>query len=113
MKKHRASILTVMLIIAASMIFWQWFKYDWNPHYLDNKAVSVDSTFYSPDKSIAVVYYTLDVGARGLRHYKSILTEKDNDDDLIKNNLPPELIVQKWKDNNTLEVVFDEYEGYR
>jgi hypothetical protein len=30
-------------------------RYDWNPHYLSNEAVEIDSIVYNPDSSAAVV----------------------------------------------------------
>lgn len=113
MKINGALLLSLMLIIAVtSIIIWQKFKYDWNPHYLNNDAVIVDEYFYSPDSSVAVLYYTLDIGARGLAQYKSVLRKGDEQGDLMKYNLPPVLLVQKWKDNNILEVIYDEYQGF-
>jgi len=88
-------------------------RYDWNPHYLNNSEVRIDGTLFSPDSSVAVVSYILDVGARGTRNYKSLLRKKDYDDELSQYTLPPELVVLKWVDNTRLDVKYDPNDIFR
>ena len=106
------SIIPILIIAVLGVGVWKSCRYDWNPHYLENDAVQLDSLLYSPDSSKAVVYYTLDVGARGLRQYQTLLRIADFEDQLTRFSLPPELVVQKWRSSDTLEVIYDEYEGY-
>ncbi|MDO6437865.1 hypothetical protein Q4534_10620 [Cyclobacterium sp. 1_MG-2023] len=80
---------------------------------MDNNAVTIERKQLSPNNSIAVVYYTLDVGARGTRLYKSLLREKDYKKNLFDFNLPPELVIEKWLNNKTLFVKYDPNEIYR
>ena len=75
--------------------------------------MTMNDRLFSPDSSVAVVYYTLDVGARGDRIYKSILRADDYDDELTTYNLPPEIVVVNWQDNQTLKVTYDPNEIYR
>ncbi|MBA9079880.1 hypothetical protein [Rufibacter quisquiliarum] len=112
MNKALLKVLPVLILVALSMGIWKSCRYDWNPHYFNNNAVQLDSLLYSPDSSKAVVYYTLDVGARGLRQYQTLLRKADFEDELTRFSLPPELIIQKWRSNDTLEVIYDQYEGY-
>ena len=112
MKRFLISIIPILIVAALGMGIWKSCKYDLNPHYLNNDAVQLDSLLYSPDSSKAVVYYTLDVGARGLRQYQTLLRKGDFDDKLTRFSLPPELVIQKWRSNDTLEVIYDEYEVF-
>ncbi len=105
-------VIPILIIAGLGVGVWKSCKHDLNPHYLDNDAVQLDSLLYSPDSSKAVVYYTLDVGARGLRQYQTLLRKGDFDDKLTRFSLPPELVIQKWRSNDTLEVIYDEYEAY-
>ena len=110
--KYILLLIFVPLIIIVG-IFNKDIRFFVSPHYLDNDAVYVGEKLYSPDSSVAVVYYTLDVGARGDREYKCILKENDYDNELMTNNLPPEIVVVKWVDNQTLKVIYDPNEAYR
>lgn len=103
----------LLILSTLGLLVFKGCRYDWSPHYIDNSAVTIENKLYSPDSSIAVVYYTLDVGGRGIREYKSLLREKDYDNDLTIYNLPPEITVVKWLDNKTLNVRYDPSEIYR
>jgi hypothetical protein len=100
-------------LLIAFFLSYKRVKHFVSPHYLDNDAVMIEHKLYSPDSSVAIVYYTLDVGARGIRNYKAVLRQSDYNDDLMTNNLPPELVVIKWIDNKTLEVNYDPNEPIR
>ncbi|MGY6741660.1 MAG: hypothetical protein ACXIUQ_02915 [Cecembia sp.] len=113
MVKHRTLILTILIITTLGILTFRGCRYDWSPHYLDNNAVIINEKLFSPDSSASVVYYTLDVGARGNRLYKSLLKEIDYDGELKKHNLPPEIVVINWEDNGTLNVIYDPNEIYR
>ncbi len=105
------------MIIGGLLVFffvsYKRIKHFVNPHYLDNEAVSIENKLYSPDSSIAIVYYILDVGARGFRNYKAVLRQSDYNGDLMTYNLPPELVVVRWINNKTLEVNYDPNESFR
>ena len=113
MGKYRTLILTLLILVTLGILIFRGCRYDWNPHYIGNSAVTIDGKLYSPDSSIAVVYYTLDVGARGTRSYKSLLKEKDYDNELMTFNLAPEIVVVKGVDNQTLNVRYDPNEIYK
>jgi hypothetical protein len=104
-------ILAALLI--AFFLSYKRIKHFASPHYLDNEAVNIEHKLYSPDSSVAIVYYTLDVGARGIRDYKAVVRQSDYNDDLMTHNLPPELVVIKWIDNKTIEVKYDPNEPLR
>lgn len=71
----------------------------------------VGRSLFNRDSSVAIVYYTLDIGARGTADYQTILRKDDYDGDLSKFLLPNEYISPKWRGTDTLEVVYDEYIG--
>ncbi|WP_210490151.1 hypothetical protein [Rufibacter aurantiacus] len=111
--KHKTSLITFLILMTLGTLIFRACRYYWSPHYIGNRAVEIDGKLYSPDSTAAVVFYTLDVGARGTRSYKSLLKEKDYDDELTAYNLPPEIVVEKWVDNKTLNVKYDPNEIYR
>jgi hypothetical protein len=113
MKKYRALILTLLILTTLGFLTFRSCRYDWSPHYIGNNALTINEKLFSPDSSVAVVYYTLDVGVRGDRLYKSLLRESDYDDELNKYILPPEIVVVNWVDNQTLNVKYDPNEIYR
>jgi hypothetical protein len=82
-------------------------------HYLDNDAVRTDSLLYSPDSNYLVIYYTLDVGARGAREYKSLIHKNEFESDLLDNNLPEQLVVKRWFNDTIIEVIYDTNELFR
>ncbi|WP_460607978.1 hypothetical protein [Hymenobacter terrigena] len=71
----------------------------------------MNKTLYNSDSSVAVVNYTLDIGARGFAEYQTLLRKSDFQHDLSKFLLPAEYANPRWKGTDTLEVVFDEYRG--
>lgn len=71
------------------------------------------ASLYNLDSSVAVVNYTLDVGARGDRSYQTLLKKNDYQGDLSKFMLPAEYIEPKWRGNDTLEVIYDEGAAYQ
>lgn len=73
----------------------------------------MNNIMYNPDSTAAVVNYNLDIGARGFAEYQTVLTIKDFQHDLSKFLLPAEYTSVKWRSNDTLEVVFDEYAGHQ
>ena len=73
----------------------------------------MNKIIYNPDSTVAVVDYTLDIGARGFAEYQTVLKTTDFQHDLSKFLLPAEYTALKWRSNDTLEVVFDEYAGYQ
>jgi hypothetical protein len=113
MRKHRVLILTVVILTILTILSYKGCRNFLTPHYIDNSAVTVNEKLYSPDSSIFVLYYTLDVGAVGYRDYKSVLRQKDLTNDLSLYNLPPQIIIIKWLDNETLLVKHDTNEIYR
>jgi hypothetical protein len=113
MGKYRPLIFILLISLTLGTLIFRSCRYDWSPHYINNKDVAISEKLYSPDRSIAVVYYILDVGARGTRLYKSLLTESNYDDELMTYNLPPEIIVLKWVDNKTINVRYDPNEIFR
>lgn len=113
MTKYRTITITFLTLAFLGIIIFRSCRYDWNPHYINNKAVQINEKLFSPDSSIAVVNYSLDVGARGIRNYKSLLREKNYDGELTQYTLPPELVVLKWVDNKRLNVKYDPNEVFR
>ncbi|WP_207531606.1 hypothetical protein [Desertivirga arenae] len=113
MSKYSPLILILLISGILGTLIFRSCRYDWNPHYIGNKDVTVDRKLYSPDRKIAVVYYTLDVGVRGTRSYKSLLADDDYDNDLIRYTLPPEIVVLNWAGNRTLNVRYDPNEIFR
>jgi hypothetical protein len=113
LRKYKILTFTFLILAALGILIFRSYRYDWNPHYIDNKQVTIDKKLFSPDSSIAVVNYTLDVGARGTRPYKSLLRKNDYDNDLTTYTLPPELIVLKWVDNHKLNAIYDPNEIFR
>ena len=111
--KQRSLIIAITIITILGILAFKGCRHDWSPHYLKNNAVTINEKLFSPDSSAAVVYYTLDVGARGDRLYKSLLREEDYDGKLTTFNLPPEIVVSNWVDNQTLNVKYDQNEIYR
>jgi len=67
---------------------------------------------YNADSSVAVVGYTLDVGARGDRDYTTLLRKEDYQGDLAEFMLPVEYIEPAWRGKDTLEVIYDEEEAF-
>ena len=109
----RQSSIVIGIISAAALVgVFRSCRYDWNPHYLNNEAVEVNKIVYNNDSSAAVINYTLDIGARGFAEYQAVLKKTDFQHDLSKFLLPAEYTSLKWRGNDTLEVVFDEYAGY-
>ncbi|RZJ18390.1 MAG: hypothetical protein EON51_17390 [Acinetobacter sp.] len=113
LRKYKALTITLLTLVFLGILVFRSCRYDWNPHYLNNSEVAIDKKLFSPDSSVAVVNYTLDVGTRGTRTYKSLLREKDYDNELTRYTLPPELVVLKWIDNTTLAVKYDPNEIFR
>ena len=109
----QVTILIGVIAAAAAVVTFKSCRYNWNPHYLSNEAVQVNKTIYNPDSTAAVVNYTLDIGARGFAEYQTVLKTTDLQRDLSKFLLPAEYTSPKWRSNDTLEVVFDEYAGYQ
>jgi len=107
MQKYKPLVFTLLISATLGVLVFRSCRYDWNPHYIGNKDVTIEKKLYSPDRSMAVVYYTLDVGARGTRSYKSLLAKDDYDHNLMTFNLPPEIVVLNWVDNKTLNVRYD------
>jgi len=62
---------------------------------------------------VAVVGYTLDVGARGDREYTTLLRQEDYQGDLAEFMLPAEYTEPTWRGKDTLEVIYDEEEAFR
>jgi hypothetical protein len=106
-------LFIIAALLIAFFLSYKRIKHFVSPHYLDNEAVNIEHKLYSPDSAVAIVYYTLDVGARGIRDYKAVLRQSDYNDDLMINNLPPELVVIMWIDNKTLAVNYDPNEPLR
>ena len=113
MKKSYKIIAFILIIILLFVLTFKSCRHFWNPHYLDNKAINIDNKLFSPDSSVAVVYYTLDNGAINFHSYKTILRPQDYDNDLLTNNLPEQIIVLGWHDNKTLDVKCDPNEAIR
>lgn len=78
-----------------------------NPHYLNNSAVKEISRQYSFDSSKFILTYQLDVGARGIRYYQTILNKNQEKGALDKYLIPWQLSKLKWIDNNNIEAKFD------
>ena len=102
-----------IIAVAASVVTFKSCRYDWNPHFLSNEAVKTTKIIYNPDSTTAIVNYTLDIGARGFAEYQTVLKKTDFQHDLSTFLLPAEYTAPKWRSNDTLEVVFDEYTGYQ
>jgi hypothetical protein len=113
LKKLRKLTFSSLILVTLAILIFRSCRYAWNPHYMSNSEVSFDKKLFSPDSSIAVVNYTVDVGASGTRSYKSLLRKNDYDNDLTTYTLPPELVVLKWVDNNTLNAIYDPNEIFR
>lgn len=113
MRINRHLILTLLILTICVILSYKSCRNFLTPHYIENRAITVNEKLYSPDSSVFVLYYTLDVGAVGTRDYKSILRQKDLTNDLSHYNLPPQIIVIKWLDNETLLVKHDTNEIYR
>lgn len=113
MRKYRPLILTIFILTILIILTYKSCRNFLTPHYVDNRAVTINEKLYSPDSSVFVLYYTLDVGAVGTRDYKSVLRQKDLTNDLSLYTLPPQIIVLKWLDNETLLVKHDTNEIYR
>lgn len=107
MRKYRILILTILILITVSILSYKSCRIFLNPHYIDNSALTINEKLNFPDSSIAVVYYTLDVGGRGDRLYKSLLRHEDYKNDISIFNLPPQVVVLRWLDNETLLVKHD------
>ncbi|MGI4762213.1 MAG: hypothetical protein ACRYF0_16005 [Janthinobacterium lividum] len=105
---NKSLIVSLGIVFTAVLATWKGCKYDWNPHYASNRAVHMGSSFYNSDSSAAVVDYELDVGARGLRYYQTLLKKGDYEEDLSRFMLPAEYVEPKWRAEDTLEVIYDE-----
>ena len=111
---NRNLLLSLGIITIAAVATWKGCKYDWNPHYASNKDVHMHShLLYNSDSSVAVVGYTLDVGARGDRDYTTLLRKEDYQGDLAEFMLPAEYIEPTWRGKDTLEVIYEEEEAFR
>lgn len=104
-------IVTVAIAVVSGTLTWKSCRYDWNPHYAANKAVYIGDRLYNADSSVAVVNYTLDIGARGIAGYNTLLRMQDYKGDLAEFILPVEYIEPKWQGLDTLEVVYNEAES--
>jgi hypothetical protein len=62
---------------------------------------------------VAVVGYTLDVGARGDRGYTTLLRKEDYQGDLAAFMLPAEYTEPAWRGKDTLEVIYEEEAAFR
>ena len=113
MKKYRTFTFTLLILFAIGILIFRSCRYDWNPHYLGNSEVTIGKKLCSPDSSEAVANYSLHVGARGIRFYKSLLRKKDYSNDFTKYALPPEIVVLNWVDNRILNVKYDPNEILR
>jgi hypothetical protein len=111
---NRTLLISLGVIAVAAVATWKGCRYDWNPHYAGNKSVCLDAhSLYNLDSSVAVVGYTLDVGARGARYYTTLLRKADYQGDLSKFMLPAEYMEPTWRGKDTLEVLYDEGEAFR
>lgn len=111
---NRNLLLSLGIITIAAVATWKGCKYDWNPHYASNEDVHMHShSLYNSDSSVAVVGYTLDVGARGDREYTTLLRQEDYQGDLAEFMLPAEYTEPTWRGKDTLEVIYDEEEAFR
>jgi hypothetical protein len=107
-------LLFLGTITIAFVATWKGCRYDWNPHYASNKDVRMHfHPLYNTDSSVAVVGYTLDVGARGDRDYTTLLRKEDYQGDLAAFMLPVEYTEPAWRGKDTLEVVYEEEEAFR
>lgn len=106
-------ILVFIIVIIFSALTIKSFRHLLRVHYIGNDAVRIDSTLYAPDSNYLVIFYTLDVGARGTREYKSLISKNEFESDLSVNNLPEQLVVKKWFNDTIIEVIYDTNELYR
>ncbi len=110
MNKNSTIIIAATTAVLSAVI-WKSCRYDWNPHYAANKAVTIERKLYNADSSAAVVSYALDIGARGIAEYKTLLRKEDYQHDLSDFMLPVEYTEPKWQGRDTLYVVYDEVEA--
>ena len=107
-QKSKSKILLIISILTIIVIFpYKSFHHFINPHYLDNIGVTIDDELFSSDSSSSVLYYTLDIGARGTASYQTIISNKNYGDNLMKYNLPPQLIILGWTSDNKLLVEYN------
>ncbi len=109
---RRSVMIAAAIAVILGMVTWKSCRYAWNPHYAANEAVCMGNKLYNADSSAAVVNYTLDIGARGIADYKTLLRTRDYQGDLAKFMLPVEYIEPKWRGLDTLEVIYNEAEAF-
>jgi hypothetical protein len=111
---NKSLLISLSIVSIMAVATWRGCRYYWNPHYVSNKAVDINPrSLYNSDSSVAVVEYTLDIGARGFANYKTLLRKEDYQRDLSKFMLPVEYIEPIWRSRDTLEVIYEEGEAFR
>jgi hypothetical protein len=78
-------------------------------HVITNNAVELQEVKYNQSHDYCVVTYTLDVGARGTRLYKSLLKTENLDGNLLEENIPTGVSDIKWLDNRTASVQYNSW----
>jgi hypothetical protein len=110
---NRTLLISLGIVATAAVATWKGCKYDWNPHYASNKDVHMHShPLNNSDSSVAVVGYTLDVGARGDREYTTLLRKENYQGDLAEFMLPAEYTEPVWRGKDTLEAIYDEEQAF-
>ncbi|MGI4733622.1 MAG: hypothetical protein ACRYG7_00415 [Janthinobacterium lividum] len=108
----KALVISLIVLALGALATWHGCRYDWNPHYIANKAVFMVRPLYNADSSAAVVSYVLDIGAFGTAGYQTLLRKEDYQGDLTTFMLPVEYIAPVWRGKDTLEVIYNEAEAF-
>jgi len=78
-------------------------------HVITNNAVELQELKYNGSHDYCIVTYSLDVGARGSRLYRSLLKTENLDGNLLEGHLPTGVTGIRWLDNRTASVEYDSW----
>ncbi|RZL06893.1 MAG: hypothetical protein EOO89_23835 [Pedobacter sp.] len=78
-------------------------------HVITNNAVELRELKYNGSHDYCIVTYSLDVGARGSRLYRTLLKTENLDGNLLEGHLPTGVANISWLDNRTASVEYNSW----
>jgi hypothetical protein len=78
-------------------------------HLITNTAVEILELKYNAAHDYCIAMYSLDIGARGSRIYKSLMKTERLDENLFEGNIPTGIKDINWLDDSTVSVKYDSF----
>ncbi|HYH16433.1 MAG TPA: hypothetical protein VD794_14490 [Flavisolibacter sp.] len=98
----RISILTILLTAIGCQSLS-------NEHKITSNAVELQEIKYNRNHNYCFVTYSLDVGARGTRLYKTLMSTKELGGNLLQGHLPTGVVFKEWLNDSIIHVAYDPY----